>query len=128
MNGKRLYEYARQGKDLPKPIQAKTVHIYQLDLLMFQPTDMIFELDIKCGGGTYIRSLIHDMGVEMETCAHMTSLIRTQQGSWTIESSLPFLDINNKNNTFNRNSYKLESSTLQNQHYLHDILKSLKCY
>ncbi|CAO3633725.1 unnamed protein product [Cunninghamella blakesleeana] len=130
MNGKRLYEYARQGKELPKQIEAKTVNIYKLDLLTFHPTDMTFEIFVQCGGGTYIRSLIHDIGVQMKSCAHMTRLIRSQQGLWTTETSLPFLDINNKNNnnnTFNRNNnYKLDIDTLQNKEYFDDILNSLK--
>ena len=47
-----------------------------------------FGLDVECGGGTYIRSLVRDMGASMDTAATMTSLERTQQGPFTLEDAM----------------------------------------
>mmetsp|Transcript_6152 Transcript_6152/g.11666 ORF Transcript_6152/g.11666 Transcript_6152/m.11666 type:complete len:387 (-) Transcript_6152:11-1171(-) len=92
-NGKRLYEEARKGKtedDLE--IEARPVEIYNLEYLSHDQdgnTLPCFGLDVECGGGTYIRSLVRDLGNSLGTCATMTSLERTQQGPFTLEDALP---------------------------------------
>jgi tRNA pseudouridine55 synthase len=91
-NGKRLYEQAREGKtEDDVEIEAREVEVYDLKFL---PKDMngnslpCFGLDVECGGGTYIRSLVRDMGASMDTAATMTSLERTQQGPFTLEDAM----------------------------------------
>jgi tRNA pseudouridine 55 synthase len=92
-NGKRLYEQARKGMtedDLE--IEARPVEIYNIEYL---PQDLegntmpCFGLDVECGGGTYIRSLVRDLGNALGTCATMKGLERTQQGPFTLEDALP---------------------------------------
>ncbi len=92
-NGKRLYEEARDGKtEDDVEIEAREVEIYNLHFL---PQDTngktlpCFGLDVECGGGTYIRSLVRDIGASMDTAATMTSLERTQQGPFTLEDAIP---------------------------------------
>lgn len=92
-NGKRLYEQAREGKTVDDvEIEAREVEVYNLEYL---PTDEngkglpCFGLDVECGGGTYIRSLCRDLGESLGTCATMTSLIRTQQGHFTMDDIVP---------------------------------------
>jgi tRNA pseudouridine55 synthase len=46
-----------------------------------------FYLNVECGGGTYIRSLIRDMGHSLDTYATMTSLVRTKQGPFTLDDT-----------------------------------------
>ena len=85
--GKRLYEQARQGvaaEDVDIP--ARQVVIHKIDLVSCQvPT---FELDVECGGGTYIRSLIRDIGYKLQSAATTTSLERTKQGPFTTNDAI----------------------------------------
>lgn len=91
-DGKKLYEEARKGKTAEElGIEAREVTIYDLKLL---PTNEkgeglpCFGLDVECGGGTYIRSLVRDIGRELNTCATMTSLIRTQQAQFLLDNTV----------------------------------------
>jgi tRNA pseudouridine55 synthase len=94
-DGKKLYEYAREGKAPPREIKAREVVIHKLDLVRFThqnayATDApIFEIDVECGGGTYIRSLIRDMATSLDSTAHMVALTRTRQGDFTLRDALP---------------------------------------
>lgn len=87
-NGKRLYQYAREGITLERP--ARKVDVY--DVQHIEDSQNVFpeyfRLHIKCGGGFYVRTLIHDLGIELNTFAHMTSLVRTKQGPFTISDCL----------------------------------------
>ena len=83
LNGKKFYEYARQGVEIeraPRPIE-----IFQLTCLRFYPP--YFCLNIECSKGTYIRTLLEDIAVSMGTCACMTFLLRTKAGDFSIEDS-----------------------------------------
>lgn len=91
-DGKKLYEQARAGKTAEDiGIQAREVNIYDIKLL---PTNEkgeglpSFGLDVECGGGTYIRSLVRDIGHELNTCATMTSLVRTQQAQFLLDNTI----------------------------------------
>lgn len=91
-DGKKLYEEARKGKTAEElGIEAREVTIYDLKLL---PTNEkgeglpSFGLDVECGGGTYIRSLVRDIGRELNTCATMTSLVRTQQAQFLLDNTV----------------------------------------
>lgn len=86
IQGKRLYDYARQDIELPEPIKARNVYIEQLSLTSLNQ-DMI-ELKVICGGGTYMRSLVHDLSISMGTCGHMTALKRTRQGIFHLNDAL----------------------------------------
>jgi len=97
-DGKKLYEEARKGKTAEElGIEAREVSIYDLQLL---PTNEkgeglpSFGLDVECGGGTYIRSLTRDIGRALNTCATMTSLVRTQQAQFSINNTLEKDDLN----------------------------------
>ena len=85
--GKRLYEQARQGvaaEDVDIP--ARQVVIHNIDMVSCSiPT---FELDVECGGGTYIRSLIRDIGYKLGSAATTKSLERTKQGPFTTKDAI----------------------------------------
>jgi len=92
-NGKKMYEQARAGKSAEDlDIPPRTVHVHNLE---YFPQDEngeslpCFGLDVECGGGTYIRSLVRDIGHELGTFATMTSLLRTKQGQFTLDMALP---------------------------------------
>ncbi len=92
-DGKRLYEQARAGKTEDDiEIEAREVTIHNLEYFKEDPNGRglpCFGLDVECGGGTYIRSLIRDMGYALDSCATMTSLERTQQGQFTLDVAIP---------------------------------------
>ena len=92
INGKKLYEYARNNIDINLP--SREVDIKKIELLSFGKN-----IKMRClvSKGTYIRSLIRDIGDKLGTYATMTSLIRTKSGKFNIENSFILDDIKNGN-------------------------------
>ncbi len=76
--GKPLYEYARKGITVPRA--ARTITIFQLTLDKLQPDTM--ELTVHCSKGTYIRTLITDIGERLGCGAYVTQLRRVQVGDF----------------------------------------------
>lgn len=91
VDGKKLYEYAREGKSVE--IKSRNVDIYDIKLL--ENSGENIKIYVKCSKGTYIRSLIHDIGISLGTFAHMTVLIRTSVGKFDIEDSYDIDSIDN---------------------------------
>ena len=83
INGKKLYEYARNNEEVELPI--KTVEIKELELIDYK--EGIIKFRTKVEKGTYIRSLIRDICKELNTIGTMNSLIRTKQGSFSLENA-----------------------------------------
>ena len=83
VNGKRAYQLSRKGKEFE--IQAKQVHIDEIELLHFDPELMQMSIRVCCGKGTYIRSLARDIGQALDSGAFLTSLCRTRSGSVTVD-------------------------------------------
>lgn len=83
VNGKKLYEYARSNEDIVLP--SRKVDIKIIDIVHVRNNTV----KIKCtvSKGTYIRSLIRDIGDKLGTYATMTSLVRTKQGEFDISNS-----------------------------------------
>ncbi len=77
VNGKKLYEYAREGKEVKLP--KRQVFIKELELLEYQ--DGIARFRCVVSKGTYIRSLILDIAERLDTVATMSGLVRTKQGN-----------------------------------------------
>lgn len=86
-NGKRLYELARQGM-IPDDIPTRKVVVNSVQLVDFDETAQCALLDIDCSKGTYIRSIIHDLGQLLGCGAVMSGLVRTKSGVFTIENAL----------------------------------------
>ncbi|XP_031595484.1 probable tRNA pseudouridine synthase 1 [Oreochromis aureus] len=81
-DGQRLSVLLKKGHKVDaKP--ARPVTVYNLTLQEFKPP--LFTLDIECGGGFYVRSLVDDLGKALSSCAHVKELIRTKQGPFTLE-------------------------------------------
>ncbi len=93
INGKRLYEYARENIDVELP--RIKVSIKDIELLDYG----IDFIKIKClvSKGTYIRSLIRDICKELKVLGCMSDLIRTKQGTFSIDNSWTLEDISNNN-------------------------------
>ena len=88
IDGERLYRKARRGEEVERP--ARPVHIYQLELLSFRPGDEPeAQLDVRCSGGTYIRTLAHDMGEALGYGAHLRELRRTEANGFALADAIP---------------------------------------
>ncbi len=90
VNGKRAYQLSRKGKEFE--INAKTVHIDDIELLHFDPELMQMSIRVKCGKGTYIRSLARDIGEALDSAAYLTSLCRTRSGNTRMEDCITLED------------------------------------
>lgn len=93
INGKKLYEYARENIDIELP--KREVNIYNLELISFN--DDIIKIKTKVSKGTYIRSLIEDICEMLGTVGCMKSLVRTHQGIFGIDEAYTLDDIQNNN-------------------------------
>lgn len=92
-NGKRLYDLARQGIEIKR--EARPVTIYSLTALAFSEETQTAKIKVSCSKGTYIRSLIDDIGKALGTSAVMTSLCRTAACGFTLEDSLGIQELKN---------------------------------
>lgn len=90
-NGRRLYEYARDGIEIE--VEPKEVFIYEIKpvKVFHEPGRAIF--DVECSKGTYVRTICEDIGRKLGTNAIMTALIRTSNGSFSIEEAHTFEEI-----------------------------------
>ena len=100
VDGKKLYEYARNNKEVELP--KKEVTIKEIELL--EKDKDAFIIKTLVSKGTYIRSLINDIGNSLNIYATMTSLNRTKQGKVTINDSYKLNDIKSNNYKY----YKIE--------------------
>ncbi|WP_144509215.1 tRNA pseudouridine(55) synthase TruB [Bacillus sp. FJAT-22090] len=95
VNGKKLYEYAREGKQVERP--SRKVTIYKLNLLdeleNFSGETVKFTIEIGCSKGTYIRTLAVQIGELLGYPAHMSSLVRTKSGNFTKEQCLTLHEV-----------------------------------
>ncbi len=89
INGRRGYDLARAGIDFELP--AKQVHIYGMECLgKVEGKEDTFQIKIRCGGGTYIRSLARDIAAALGTKGVMSALNRTQSGCFLLENAVDF--------------------------------------
>ena len=108
VNGKKLYEYAREGKkvNLPK----RMVEIKKIELINL--TDEEYKFKVLVSKGTYIRSLIYDINRKLNVIGVMSDLVRTKQGIFNIDDAYTLEDIKTGN-------YKMYTIT--------DVLKNDNC-
>lgn len=91
VNGKRLYKYAREEKQIELP--KREVNISSIELINFEKDEFTFKVTVS--KGTYIRSLIRDIGDKLNIPCVMKELRRTRQGIFKIEDSVKLDDIDN---------------------------------
>lgn len=89
IDGKKLYDLARQGIEVERKI--RKVHIYSFELIDFDFPKAKFK--IECSKGTYIRTLIDDLGEAMGSFAYVTSLTRSKVGDFYIEDAISSKDL-----------------------------------
>lgn len=91
VNGKKLYELARQGKEIER--ERRKVHIKDIRILSYSKEEQEIRMSVDCGKGTYIRTLLHDIGEVLGCGGTMKSLVRTAVGAFTIEEALKLSEI-----------------------------------
>ena len=89
LNGKKLYEYARQDIIIEK--EARDAHIKELTILKINLPNILIK--VRCSKGTYMRTLCHDIGKKLGIPAHMGILIRTEAKGLKIEDSISLENI-----------------------------------
>lgn len=108
--GKRLYNRARKGEEIP--LLFKDVIIHDLELLEVGKNSI--KLRIECSSGTYIRTLARDIARQLNSAGHVKSLVRTRIGdyslkdAWTIEGLQEELCKANSTDSFNKTQVKDE--------------------
>ncbi len=88
IDGKKLYELARKGKEIERPPRAVTVH--SIEIIDFEPAPDFPRavIEVKCSSGLYIRALVEDIAASLGSVAHTSFLIRSAVGPFAIEDSV----------------------------------------
>jgi len=86
-DGKRLYEYARQGQETEIQPRKIEIHSFEIDPSRFDSSKEV-DFEVVCSKGTYIRSLANDYGKALESGAHLSALRRTKIGEHEVAYAL----------------------------------------
>ena len=92
VNGKKLYELAREGKEVER--KARPVTIYYIEIMDMQLPELTIK--VGCSKGTYIRTLCHDLGERLGCGAAMAALERTKSGQFTLDTALTLAELEEK--------------------------------
>jgi tRNA pseudouridine55 synthase len=93
INGKRAYKLAREGEQVE--MKARPVRIDALELLDCRLPHA--KLHTRCGSGTYVRSLVRDIGLRVDSCAYTTAIRRTRVGDFDLSEATPIDEITPEN-------------------------------
>ena len=88
VDGKRLYDLARKGIEVERPARDITVH--EIELLDYDEDAQTGHFRVVCSKGTYVRTLVHELGERLGTLAAMNSLVRTRSGAFALADCLDF--------------------------------------
>lgn len=91
VNGKKLYDYARQGQDIE--IKPRKVTISKIELKEFDKTSQSAKITVACSKGTYIRSIVYDLGAKLGCGGYLTALERTQAGKFQVNTAIKLEDL-----------------------------------
>ena len=92
VNGKKLYELAREGKEVER--KARPVVIHEIEILdMELPT---LTIRVRCSKGTYIRTLCYDLGEKLGCGAAMAALERTKSGQFSLDTAMTLAELEEK--------------------------------
>ena len=111
VKGKKLYEYARKGEEVE--IQPRSVNISELELLNYDKENRTLELYIKCSKGTYIRSIAHDLGENLNCFGHLIKLVRVKAGDFLVENAIKLDELSSVEEVEKHLIYPLEKLDYQ---------------
>lgn len=137
VNGKKLYDYARAGKEVK--IEPRDIEIYKMELLNTNKEQKTISFKVACSKGTYIRSLCEDVSNKLGTVGFMKNLRRTIVGEFKIEDAFKINEIKEKteNNDYSyiipvekifENKPKIELSDKELQRFLNGVKILAKGY
>lgn len=112
IQGQPAYKRARAGEEIT--IEPRPIVIYALKVIGWIPPRLT--LAVECSKGTYIRSLAHDLGMQLGCYAYLDALVRTRSGPFTLSESI----------TLEQLAGAIETNTAQ--HYLYPLDKALEQY
>ena len=95
INGKKLYEYARNNEEVVLPKRLVTIKYINLDDINYIDNQTVIKFTCLVSKGTYIRSLVNDIANKLDTYGVMTNLRRTKQGIYDIDNAYKLSDIKN---------------------------------
>lgn len=97
VNGKRLYELAREGKTIERT--PRKITVYSLKITDYSESERCGTMEISCSRGTYIRTLINDIGDKLGCGGIMTSLVRTAACGFTLDDCVTLEELQKTANT-----------------------------
>ncbi|MGH2825772.1 MAG: tRNA pseudouridine(55) synthase TruB [Actinomycetota bacterium] len=87
VGGERLYRKALRGESVERTARPVTIHAFELLSLTPDPPEA--ELEVRCSGGTYVRTLVHDLGARLGCGAHLRELRRVENGGFIESDAVP---------------------------------------
>lgn len=95
VNGTRLYKLARKGETVKREPRKVSITILEKNLDAFP----VIEIVLRCSKGTYVRSIAHDIGEAVGCPAHLSGLVRTGSGNYTLHDAIDFKKAADDNNS-----------------------------
>jgi len=86
VNGQRLYDLAREGREVER--EPRPVEVHRLELVRAEEEKHLYTVEVSCSKGTYIRTICHDIGRLLGCGASLTALRRTQSSGWRVEEAI----------------------------------------
>ena len=97
VNGRKLYEYARAGEEVERPVRQVTIYDFtRTSDIGYEEGLARFRFRVKCSKGTYIRTLSVDLGEKLGYAAHMSHLTRTSAAGLSLEDALTLEEVAEK--------------------------------
>jgi len=106
VNGKKLYELARQGKTVERKARLRTIY----DIFDIEIDGHKASFSVTCSKGTYIRTLCTDIGKQLDTLAHMSALERTSSGPFTTKDAITIDQVRNLGNQLVDRFYSIDQA------------------
>ena len=107
VNGKKLYEYARQGKTVE--VKGRDIEIYDMKLLELNLKEAEIIFEISCSKGTYIRTVCENVAEKLSTVGYMKELRRIKVGEFDIKDSINIEEIKNNKNLLEKKIITIEN-------------------
>lgn len=106
VNGKKLYEYAREGKTVE--VKERNIEIYNMKLLELDLNEKEIIFEISCSKGTYIRTVCENIAEKLNTVGYMKELRRTKVGVFDIKNAISIENIKIDKNLLQENLISIE--------------------
>lgn len=91
VNGQKLYDLARKGKEIERT--PRDIYLHEIELLDFDESAQKGSFRVVASKGTYVRTIVHDLGEKLGTFAAMHSLVRTRSGAYPLADTVGFEEV-----------------------------------